>query len=74
MPDTIGIEAVDPETLLAELVGQAVDVWANAHGLGRGSAQLYRRIREVVTPLIADRPLADDLRRLRSGIVRAAAR
>jgi ribosomal protein S18 acetylase RimI-like enzyme len=38
LPDAIRIEAVDPETLLAELVGQAVDVWANAHGLGRGSA------------------------------------
>jgi ribosomal protein S18 acetylase RimI-like enzyme len=32
------IEPVDTETLLAELVGQVVDVWANAHGLGRASA------------------------------------
>ena len=38
MPDTIRIEAVDRETLLGELVGQVVDVWANAHGLGRASA------------------------------------
>ena len=37
MPDTVAIQAVDTETLLGELVGQAVDVWANAHGLGRGS-------------------------------------
>src|ERR671934_119321 len=36
--DTLRIEAVDPETLLEELVGQAVDVWADAHGLGRASA------------------------------------
>src|ERR671934_2630699 len=36
--DTLRIEAVDPEKLLGELVGQAVDVWANAHGLGRASA------------------------------------
>lgn len=34
----VSVEAVDPETLLAELVGPVVDVWANAHGLGRASA------------------------------------
>jgi ribosomal protein S18 acetylase RimI-like enzyme len=38
LPDAVSIEAVDTETLLAELVGQVVDVWANAHGLGRASA------------------------------------
>lgn len=38
MPDTVSIQPVETETLLAELVGQAVGVWANAHGLGRGSA------------------------------------
>ena len=32
------IRAVDTETLLGELIGQVVDVWANAHGLGRASA------------------------------------
>jgi ribosomal protein S18 acetylase RimI-like enzyme len=36
--DTVSIRAVDTETLLGELVGQVVDVWADAHGLGRGSA------------------------------------
>ena len=36
--ETVSIEAVDTETLLAELVGQVVDIWANAHGLGRASA------------------------------------
>ena len=35
MPD---IRAVGTETLLGELVGQVVDVWANAHELGRASA------------------------------------
>src|ERR687886_1862927 len=34
----VGIRAVDTETLLGELVAQVVDVWANAHGLGRASA------------------------------------
>ena len=37
MADAVRIEAVDTQTLLAELVGQVVDVWANAHGLGRAS-------------------------------------
>jgi ribosomal protein S18 acetylase RimI-like enzyme len=36
--DLIVVEAVATETLLAELVGQVVDVWADAHGLGRASA------------------------------------
>jgi len=36
--DTVRIEAVDTKALLGELIGQAVDVWANAHGLGRASA------------------------------------
>lgn len=45
---------------------------AIASWLGSGSAQLYRRIRAVVTPLVADRSLAEDLRRLRSSIVRAS--
>jgi ribosomal protein S18 acetylase RimI-like enzyme len=34
----VSVEAVATETLLAELVGQVVDVWADAHGLGRASA------------------------------------
>src|ERR671936_2380841 len=34
----VGIRVVNTETLLGELVGQVVDVWANAHGLGRASA------------------------------------
>ena len=38
MPDAVRIETVDTETLLGELVAQVVDVWANAHGLGRASA------------------------------------
>jgi ribosomal protein S18 acetylase RimI-like enzyme len=37
LADAVRIEAVGTETLLGELVGQAVDVWANAHGLGRAS-------------------------------------
>ena len=32
--------------------------------LGRGTGDLYRRVREVVTPLLADRPLYEDIRNL----------
>ncbi len=32
--------------------------------LGGGTAELYRRIRQVVTPLLEDRPLSDDIRNL----------
>ena len=38
LADPVSVEAVATETLLAELVGQVVDVWAAAHGLGRASA------------------------------------
>jgi histidine ammonia-lyase len=34
--------------------------------LGRGTGELYRRVREIVAPLVADRPLSDDIARLRS--------
>ena len=39
MPDeAIRIEPVGGETLLGELIGQVVEIWADAHGLGRASA------------------------------------
>jgi ribosomal protein S18 acetylase RimI-like enzyme len=34
----VAIEAVEPETVVGELLGRVVDVWANAHGLGRASS------------------------------------
>ena len=34
----VAIEAVEPETVVGELLGQVVEVWANAHGLVRASA------------------------------------
>jgi len=37
--------------------------------LGTGSADLYRRIRALVDPLFADRPLSEALRRVRLGIM-----
>ena len=38
MPETIALQPVGVETLLGELVGQVVEIWASAHGLGRASA------------------------------------
>ena len=37
-PESVSIRSVDTETLLGELLGQVVEVWASAHGLGRTSA------------------------------------
>jgi ribosomal protein S18 acetylase RimI-like enzyme len=38
LAETVAIEQVAPERLLGELAGQVVEVWANAHGVGRASA------------------------------------
>jgi ribosomal protein S18 acetylase RimI-like enzyme len=38
LAEAVRIEPVDTETLLGALVGQVVEVWAGAHGLGRASA------------------------------------
>ena len=37
-PEAVSIRSVDTATLLGELLGQVVEVWASAHGLGRTSA------------------------------------
>jgi len=37
---------------------------AIAEWLGRGTAELYRSVRQTVEPLLGDRPLSDDIRRL----------
>jgi ribosomal protein S18 acetylase RimI-like enzyme len=36
--DAVSVQAVETEKLLGELATQVVEVWANAHGLGRASA------------------------------------
>jgi histidine ammonia-lyase len=47
------------------VAGRAVEI---AQSLGSGSAQLYLRIRELVEPLFADRPLSDAIRRVKRSI------
>lgn len=39
-----------------------------AQSLGAGSADLYLRVRALVDPLFADRPLSEAIRRVRLGI------
>jgi len=40
-----------------------------APALGTGTRAIYLRVREIVAPVIADRQLSEDVRRLREGIV-----
>ena len=49
----------------AAVSGRASEI---AQLLGTGTAQLYLRIRELVDPLLADRPLSEAIRRVRLGI------
>jgi histidine ammonia-lyase len=51
----------------AAVSGRAADI---ARFLGRGTAETYLRIRALVDPLFADRPLNEAIRRIRLGICR----
>lgn len=51
----------------ARVDGRAEEI---AAWLGGGSGALYRQVRAVIPPLLADRPLHDDIRRVRIAIVR----
>jgi len=61
-------EAHDVDTAEAQAVafGDAVRGKSGviAEWLGRGTAELYRSVRQTVEPLLGDRPLSDDIRRL----------
>ena len=76
----VAAQAVDWRVAMLEGVAKAHDVesaeaqaraFENAvksaemsRWLGSGTGDLYRRVREIVTPLFADRPLYDDIRNL----------
>lgn len=47
--------------------GRSNDV---AGSLGHGTREVYLRVRAIVEPLFADRPLSDDVRRLRAALTR----
>jgi len=61
-----GAHSIEEAELQAAGFEQAVRDNGTAAHLGRGSAELYRRIRAIVGPLLADRPLHDDIRHLRA--------
>lgn len=47
------------------VAGRASEI---ARHLGRGTRELYLRVRDVVHPVLADRPLSDDVRALRTAM------
>ncbi|HXG59260.1 MAG TPA: histidine ammonia-lyase [Thermoanaerobaculia bacterium] len=47
------------------VTGRANDI---ARRLGRGTRELYLRIRDIVRPVVTDRPLSDDIRALRAAM------
>jgi histidine ammonia-lyase len=55
------IESAEAQARAFESAVKSADM---SRWLGRGTGDLYRRVREVVTPLLADRPLYDDIRNL----------
>ncbi|GAB6927832.1 aromatic amino acid lyase [Paenibacillus sp. JCM 10914] len=61
----IGMEALH--------AAQAIDLRGNAHSLGKGTARIYRTIRDVVPKLTEDRVLTPDIQviaeRIRSGVM-----
>jgi Histidine ammonia-lyase len=63
-----------PRLSLAEADAQANEFASRVRGraselaahLGRGTRDLYLRVRQTIEPVFDDRPLSDDIRRLRS--------
>jgi len=63
VPEAHSIEEAEAQ---AEAFERAVRKRETAAKLGRGTAALYDKIRAIAEPLFADRPLHDDIRRLRA--------
>ncbi len=64
-PKLLSLEESDQQAKdFAEKVRGAADVIASK--LGRGTRELYLRVRRTVEPVIDDRPLSDDIRLLRA--------
>ena len=55
------IESAEAQARAFESAVKSADM---SRWLGGGTGDLYRRVREVVTPLLADRPLYEDIRNL----------
>jgi histidine ammonia-lyase len=67
VPEAHNLAAAETQAVAFEAAvsGRASEI---ANFLGAGTAQLYLRIRELVDPLFADRPLNEAIRRVRLGI------
>ena len=68
VPEAHNLAAAETQAKAFEeaISGRASDI---AQSLGRGTAELYLRIRSLVDPLLADRPMSEAVRRIRMGIV-----
>jgi histidine ammonia-lyase len=67
VPEAHNLAAAEMQAAAFETAvsGRASEI---AQFLGAGTAQLYLRIRDLVDPLFADRPLSEAIRRVRLGI------
>ena len=67
VPEAHNLDAAEAQATAFEAAvsGRATTI---AQSLGRGTAVLYLRIRALVDPLFADRPLHEAIRRIRMGI------
>ena len=67
VPEAHSLDAAEAQATAFEAAvsGRATTI---AQSLGRGTAVLYLRIRALVDPLFADRPLHEAIRRIRMGI------
>jgi histidine ammonia-lyase len=64
-PKLLAIDEADEQAAQFEknVSGRSAGI---AEHLGKGTRALYLRIREIVQPVLIDRPLSDDIRRLRA--------
>ncbi len=65
VPEAHDVESAEVQARAFERAVRSADM---SRWLGHGTGDLYRRVREIVAPLFADRPLSDDIRNLRLGV------
>jgi len=58
--------SIEEAEVQAQAFERAVRGGGTAARLGRGTGSLYEQVRAIAEPVFADRPLHDDIRRLRS--------
>ncbi len=67
-PKLMGLDEAEKQAVEFEskVSGRASEI---AKSLGRGTRELYLKVREVVAPVTVDRPLSEDIRRLRKQLL-----